>query len=47
MIYGDERIIKVDPTNLKPGDIVVGLEDFEEDGCHCDVVVTVKRYEES
>lgn len=39
----DKILIKVDPTNLKRGDEVVEINDFEEDGCHCDVVVTVWR----
>ena len=33
----------IDPTELEPGDIVVALNDHDESGCHCDVVVTVDR----
>jgi hypothetical protein len=40
MIY---RHMDVDPTELEPGDIVLGTRDFEEDGCHCDVVINIKR----
>ena len=35
--------VQVDPTELRPGDIVVRLNDHEESGCHCDVLVTVER----
>jgi len=38
--------IEVDPTNLKPGDVVVELNEWDDDhGCHCDVLVTVERGE--
>jgi len=36
-------IITVDPTDLEPGDVIIRLEDHEEAGCHCDVLVTVRR----
>lgn len=35
--------IKVDPTDLLPGDVVVWINDHDLDGCHYDVVVTVDR----
>ena len=35
--------IEVDPTDLKPGEVVVKLNDHELSGCHCDVLVTVER----
>lgn len=35
--------IEIDPTDLRPGDIVVGLGEHEISGCHCDVRVTVDR----
>lgn len=35
--------IEVDPTELLPNDVVVRLSDYDGDGCHCDVRVTVKR----
>lgn len=36
-------ITTVDPTELLPGDTVLGLSEHEEDGCHCDVRVTIRR----
>jgi hypothetical protein len=41
------RIIEVDPLNLLAGDIVIKLNEYINGGCHCDVLVTVKRYDES
>jgi hypothetical protein len=38
-------IIQVDPTQLKPGDKVIEINDYDQDGCHCDVIVTVEREE--
>lgn len=38
-----EVTVGVDPTELLPGDVVVAINDHEESGCHCDVVVTVRR----
>lgn len=38
-----EAVMEVDPTQLLPGDVVVSLNEHEEDGCHCDVLVTVRR----
>lgn len=35
--------ISIDPTDLLPGDVVVSLNDHDISGCHCDVIVTVKR----
>lgn len=35
--------LTVDPAELRPGDLVLGLAGHEEDGCHCDVRVTVGR----
>ena len=29
--------------NLEPGDVIVKLEEHEISGCHCDVLVTVRR----
>lgn len=37
------RVITIDPTDLLPGDIVVAVNDHDISGCHCDVLVTVKR----
>ncbi len=39
----NHRVITIDPTDLLPGDIVVALNDHDISGCHCDVLVTVKR----
>lgn len=35
--------IEVDPTRLQAGDVVVSLNEYEQDNCHCDVLVTVDR----
>lgn len=35
--------ITIDPAELKPGDIVVAVNDHDISGCHCDVLVTVDR----
>ena len=35
--------IEVDPTELRPGDVVLELNDHDISGCHCDVRVTVER----
>lgn len=39
-------IMKIDPTQLEEGDVVIEINEHEPDGCHCDVLVTVKRYVE-
>jgi len=39
-------VIEIDPTRLEEGDIVIGINDYDQDGCHCDVLVTVERYVE-
>lgn len=46
VMFGEKRIIEVDPTELLPGDVVVKLGDHEISGCHCDVRVTVERRRE-
>ena len=42
-----EPVTEVDPTELKPGDVVVKLGDHDISGCHCDVRVTVRRQKET
>jgi hypothetical protein len=37
--------MEVDPTELKPGDVVLSLSDHDIAGCHCDVRVTIVRGE--
>lgn len=38
-------VTEVDPTELVPGDVVLGLSDHDLAGCHCDVRVKVLRYQ--
>ncbi len=40
---GNFEHIEIDPTDLRPGDIVVELGEHEISGCHCDVRVAVMR----
>lgn len=35
--------LEVDPTDLRPADIVIAVSDHDISGCHCDVKVTVHR----
>lgn len=37
------ELLWVDPTDLKVGDLVLGLRERDLDGCHCDVMVFVMR----
>lgn len=42
----DERftiLTAIDPTDLRPGDVILGVGDHEESGCHCDVTLAVRR----
>jgi hypothetical protein len=35
--------LTIDPTDLLPGDVIIRVEDHDDSGCHCDVLLTVDR----
>lgn len=38
-----DSLLEVDPTELRPGDVVIFISDHDIAGCHCDVRVTIRR----